>query len=675
MYLWLEILLISTGITARLIIPASTSGSGVNLLVVIFIWLALLVHLLDKSRLSAPAPTLSSVLKLLLGLFATFIVAAFINAPYKFGAFQYLVAWLSDIVLFYLVYSFCVRDRKYITALLSLFLATGLMVMLYGLYQHFLELRGLAEQIQQNPSLLDTIPAELQGATIARAVAGEPFATFIYQNSFGAFLALIIPLLLALAVIRQKRWWIGLIIGLVALFVMVKTGSKGAIVALILGAGLAGGIYYFLKAPSVKKGVLWAGGVIIVIILSGFIIHSQMSDSFNVRLGYWDATVKIIMDNPLNGVGLNQFSNSYLYYKSADAGEVLKAHNDYLQMASEMGIPALLVFLAIWFIILKSIFRPFRVIAATDCHSDGANGARRISPYILGSAFAFLISEIFQTPLIAIDIPFLSTIIIFILWVMVFRFLSGYLSKCHCEESGTTKQSLDSEIATPLRARNDNKMMGLLRIGLFAGLLAFLIHCTVDFNLYVQGLSMSVWFIGAVFLSTGASGKVVPQTHTKSSKILVWILLTIAIWGSIFLSVFTIRLIQYESFLEQGKMMFRSKVSEERMSAFKYIIESFIYNPFSVDASLELAWVCHSMGDAESTFTVIPLCLTHIDRAISLNPLAPMLYNQQGRLYLEHAEQERQAGHDKMARIYEQRAKRAFQMVKELYPTYKDNKK
>ena len=320
MYLWLELFLISTGISARLIIPAGTCGSGLNLLVVIFIWLALLVHLIDKHKSIAPVSTLPRLLKLLIFLFSAMTIAAFVNAPYKFGAFQYLVAWLSDMVLFYLVYSLCARDARYMVALLSMFLSAGLMVLLYGLYQHGWELRGLAEQIQQNPSLLDAIPAQSQGATLARAQAGEPFATFLYQNSFGAFLALFIPVFMALVLIRQKRWWIGLIIVLVSLFVLVKTGSKGGMVALILGIGLAGSIYYFLKSRSVKSGVLLSASLIIVVILFGFIIQSQMSDSLNVRLGYWDATVKIIRDNTITGVGLNQFGNSYLYYKTAQAG-------------------------------------------------------------------------------------------------------------------------------------------------------------------------------------------------------------------------------------------------------------------------------------------------------------------------------------------------------------------
>ncbi|MBI5779845.1 MAG: O-antigen ligase family protein [Planctomycetes bacterium] len=651
MYLWLELFLISAGITARLIIPASTCGSGVNLLVVILIWLVFLVHLMEKQKLTAVTPALPWFLKLLLFLFAAFIIVSFINAPYKFGAFQYLVPWISDVVLFYLVYSLCARDAKYITTLLSVFLSVGLMVVLYGLYQHFWGLRDLAVQIQQNPSLLDAIPAELRGATLARAQAGEPFATFAYQNSFGAFLILLIPLFLALLYIGRR---VMLIIAGVLTLTLLMSGSKGALMALMIPLMFLA--YYLPGRLSKQVRIILLAVILAVFMVAVIMGRSQMSDSLNVRLGYLDATVKIIRDNPLSGVGLNQFGNNYLHYKSVDAGEVQKAHNDYLQIAAEMGIPALLVFLVIWFIILKSIFRPVRQIAETDCHSDGANGAGRILPYILGAGFAFLISEVFQTPLITLDIPLLPTVIVFLLWLATFRFLCHYLS---------------TGILTT----------DILRIGLFTGLLAFLIHCLADFNFYVQGLSMSVWFIGAIFLSTTESSMplsfppLLSFLRKQESRITAILIAFIVI----VLSFITVRLIKYESFLEQGKVMLRSNVREERLVGVDYLGESFESNLFSVDVSVELAWAMHyvySFSEVnEFTLTPLPICLTYIDFAISLNPLAPMLYNQQGMLCLEHAEQERKKGNKKMADIYEHRAKRAFQMFKELYPTYKDAKR
>jgi len=662
MFLWLELFLIATGITARLIIPASTCGSGVNLLVVVFIWLALLLHLLNKSKLPVLASSLPTSLKLLLILFGAFIIISFINAPYKFGAFQYLVAWLSDIVLFYLVYSLCSRDPKYVTTLLSVFLSAALVVILYGLYQHLWELRDLAVQIQQNQSLLDVIPADLRGATLARAQAGEPFATFTYQNSFGAFLILIIPLFMVMLYLGRR---VMLIITGGLVLILLATGSKGALISLAIPLMFMG--YYLPGRFSKHARILLAIVILAVFVVAGIMGYAQMSDSLNVRLGYLDATVKIIRDNPLNGVGLNQFGNSYLYYKSADAGEVLKAHNDYLQIASEMGIPALLVFLAIWFIILKSISRPARPVrndssgynneqtfaeksvasisngarqmTVTDCHSDGPafSGTRRILPYIFGAGFALFLSEVFQSPLVALDIPLLPTVIAFLLWLVTFRFLYHYLS---------------TGILTT----------DILRIGLFAGLLAFLIHCLADFNLYVQGLSMSVWFVAAIFLATADIG-VIPAMSAIWRKIINVTRIIIVIGVIIVHLVVSKEFFLYETYISMVDKHARDP------SIVTFSLRS-SWNSYAVEPILKLVWYYHTHVDYVKD-SPEPLCQKYLNKAISLNPLAPMLYNQQGRLYLEHAEQERKRGNKKMAGIYEQRAKRAFQMVKELYPTYK----
>ncbi|MEW6027430.1 MAG: hypothetical protein AB1599_09080, partial [Planctomycetota bacterium] len=280
----------------------------------------------------------------------------------------------------------------------------------------------------------------------------------------------------------------------------------------------------------------------------------------------------------------------------------------------------------------------------------------RISyPVIFGSAFAFLLSEIFQTPLIALDIPLLSTIVIFVLWFVTFRFLYYYLST-----------GILTTCPTASFRRAD-----ILRIGLFAGLLAFLIHSLADFNFYVQGLSMGVWFIGAVLLST-AKPSVSLSFLKKQEYRVISILIGLIV---VLLCFVTVRLMKYESFLEQGKIMIRCNDRKERLTGVDYLGKSSASNIFSADVSLELAWAMHNIYGSvelhEFRRTPLPLCLERIALAISLNPLAPMLYNHQGRLYLEHAEQERKKGNKKLADIYEQRAKRSFRMVRELYPTWK----
>jgi O-antigen ligase len=64
----------------------------------------------------------------------------------------------------------------------------------------------------------------------------------------------------------------------------------------------------------------------------------------------------IIKEHPVLGVGLGNWRFNYpLYYKSFAPDptfnynvQVRKTHNDYLQLAAECGIPALVLFLILW---------------------------------------------------------------------------------------------------------------------------------------------------------------------------------------------------------------------------------------------------------------------------------------------------------------------------------------
>ncbi len=67
-----------------------------------------------------------------------------------------------------------------------------------------------------------------------------------------------------------------------------------------------------------------------------------------LRLGYWISGLHMLGDNPITGVGLDNFGIAYPHYQILGAGDVKPAHNDYLQMASETGIFGLLAFLAFW---------------------------------------------------------------------------------------------------------------------------------------------------------------------------------------------------------------------------------------------------------------------------------------------------------------------------------------
>ena len=115
------------------------------------------------------------------------------------------------------------------------------------------------------------------------------------------------------------------------------------------------------------------------------------------RYYHWGNSLMMIKEHPVLGVGLGNWRLNYpLYYKSfaRDPGldynrHVRKAHNDYLQLASECGIPALLLFLLLW-------GRQFYILRYATEEVDGGEDWRLP---ILASLAAFSVIMFFSFPM------------------------------------------------------------------------------------------------------------------------------------------------------------------------------------------------------------------------------------------------------------------------------------
>ncbi len=70
--------------------------------------------------------------------------------------------------------------------------------------------------------------------------------------------------------------------------------------------------------------------------------------SFRLRLGYWQVTLRMALDNLLTGVGMGNFAIAYPRYQHIGAGDVREAHNGFLQFFAETGLAGGLLFTAFW---------------------------------------------------------------------------------------------------------------------------------------------------------------------------------------------------------------------------------------------------------------------------------------------------------------------------------------
>jgi len=77
------------------------------------------------------------------------------------------------------------------------------------------------------------------------------------------------------------------------------------------------------------------------------------------RIEIWKGAFEIIKDNFWFGIGYGVFPYMIAYYRP-ELGKV-DAHNEYLLIASEMGIFGLLIFLLVLLIIIKNCFRLYRI--------------------------------------------------------------------------------------------------------------------------------------------------------------------------------------------------------------------------------------------------------------------------------------------------------------------------
>lgn len=219
--------------------------------------------------------------------------------------------------------------------------------------------------------------AHLAGQTNWRA-----FGSFYNPNCLGGYLALLLPVPIALALGAQTRSQTPapptastgkrkrqpepepepeprypeiifasatLILGLGLLVTGSKGGLLAALVGVLLFALLGAG-----RETRMGRLLRWAGlGVVLVAVLAALFfppVHNRLATAFSsqqssssFRVWTWKAALHMVAARPLLGFGPGTFSRALPAY--ALAGYTRQAHQTPLQLASENGIPATVLYL------------------------------------------------------------------------------------------------------------------------------------------------------------------------------------------------------------------------------------------------------------------------------------------------------------------------------------------
>jgi len=220
-----------------------------------------------------------------------------------------------------------------------------------------------------------------------------PASTFGYRNPAAHFIALVLPFVLFAAGRHWHLWrhsqrslqlvgFIALIILTIAALVLLFVNYSRVAIMALLAEALVVPFFWFLSRKRdvvnpVSRFRRWLRFVILTSLLLVIVVSLVMvfpnsrkrfessfrkfqrggvARLFEARYYHWGNTLMMIKEHPVSGVGLGNWRFNYpLYYKSFAPDptfnynvQVRKTHNDYLQLAAECGIPALLLFLLLW---------------------------------------------------------------------------------------------------------------------------------------------------------------------------------------------------------------------------------------------------------------------------------------------------------------------------------------
>lgn len=192
-------------------------------------------------------------------------------------------------------------------------------------------------------------------------------------NRMGAVLGLFLPFYLALALRRDwtPRLWPPVLLFFLAVAVagsLALTQSRGAILSAAAGVLIVCLLRWPLLRPAAPLLLLLApvafAGIDSALPVATAPAASIVAMGWDTRLELWSRAIAILMDFPFTGTGIGTFDRVvpllYPLLFSAAGSPIGHAHNLFLQVGVDLGIPGLIAYLAVFANTLLLLARTLR---------------------------------------------------------------------------------------------------------------------------------------------------------------------------------------------------------------------------------------------------------------------------------------------------------------------------
>jgi O-antigen ligase len=292
-------------------------------------------------------------------------------APYQ--TVSALLLLITYVTTFYLVLWICER-REAKKRIVYVLLALGAFEAFYGLVQYLTGWQQIFLYVKKY---------YVQDAT----------GTYINRNHFAGFLEMALPYAIALGLRRAVKLRRGVqrneikarsllsspelfpLVGLVFLAVTIfaglvfsrsRMGILSSLVSIAVVLALAESSSPSKRTRAVVAALFFLGVMGIVVwvgtdpLINRFeILGQEYSQAGQNRISIWRDTLRLVRQHPLLGTGLGTFSVAYTSVQTVFLTQLVDhAHCDYLEVASELGLPGgMLLFGSIFWILARAVRR------------------------------------------------------------------------------------------------------------------------------------------------------------------------------------------------------------------------------------------------------------------------------------------------------------------------------
>lgn len=270
-------------------------------------------------------------------------LSAFVSKDMAFSFMNWALQPLMYALVYLLIYTTVSTEKEKEKALYA-FLAGAVVTVVYGFFQYANAADMAADMEAQSWVDPERFPL----------LRRRMYSTLENPNLFGAYLLMIISILTAFTLRERavKRRTVFAVILLSLLLCLALTYSRGAwvsLAAIVLGLTLFYDKRFGLLFLLVPVVLAFYHGQVVERFLSLF---SGEDTSVDLRFALWESTMAMIEEHPLLGVGWGAYFLSYPDYNFFIQEEgvlIFHAHNMYLNMLAEVGIPGGMAFLLAFF--------------------------------------------------------------------------------------------------------------------------------------------------------------------------------------------------------------------------------------------------------------------------------------------------------------------------------------